>query len=198
MLRRQKVLAKIDYDPILTGLTYELTPQERSYLEARFDFPPGFLKRVASDDIRNIEIMKRLILECGQDRRVLFFGCSVQHSRFVTAMLIYFGVKAAHVDGSTDRSLRRDVIQGFKDGRIQVLCNYGVLSTGFDAPNTDVVFISRPTGSVVLYSQMIGRGLRGPAIGGTERCKVIDVRDNIVGFGDQDSIYTYFDDYWLD
>ena len=66
----------------------------------------------------------------------------------------------------------------------------------FDYPNTDVVFISRPTKSVVLYSQMIGRGLRGPKIGGTEKCKIIDVKDHIEGFGDHEKVYNYFEEYW--
>ena len=46
----------------------------------------------------------------------------------------------------------------------QIMCNYGVLATGFDAPKEDVVCIGRPTSSSVLYSQMIGRGLRGSAV----------------------------------
>ena len=57
------------------------------------------------------------------------------------SMLIYFGINASHVDGSTSNPRREQVIQDFKDGTIQVLCNYGVLTTGFDAPNTDEVFI---------------------------------------------------------
>jgi len=43
---------------------------------------------------------------------------------------------------------------------------------------------------------MIGRGLRGPAIGGTSRCKLIDVRDNIIGFGNQERVYDLFQDYF--
>ena len=72
-----------------------------------------------------------------------------------------------------------------------------MLTTGFDAPNTDAVMITRPTNSPVLYSQMIGRGLRGPLIGGTEFCKMIDVRDNIGEFGDADTVYEIFEDYWV-
>jgi hypothetical protein len=45
---------------------------------------------------------------------------------------------------------------------------------------------------------MIGRGLRGPVIGGTEFCRIIDVRDNIGSFGDADSVYSIFEDYWVD
>ena len=43
---------------------------------------------------------------------------------------------------------------------------------------------------------MIGRGLRGPEIGGSEKCKIIDVKDNISGFGNHDFVYTYFDEYF--
>ncbi len=45
---------------------------------------------------------------------------------------------------------------------------------------------------------MIGRGLRGPAIGGTAYCKVVNVIDNIIGLPEEDSIYDYFEEYWTD
>lgn len=198
MLRDRKILSMLIREPIITTFTYKLTSAQRRRLEQDFDFPKGFLDKVAEDDVRNIEIMKNLMRECEEGRTILFFACSVKHSQFITALLIYFGYAAAHVDGSTDSPRRAEVIDDFKKGRIQVLSNFGVLSTGFDAPNTDVVFIARPTNSVVLYAQMIGRGLRGPAIGGTASCKLIDVRDNIIGFGDQDRVYRYFEEYWFD
>ena len=50
--------------------------------------------------------------------------------------------------------------------------------------------------SIVLYSQMIGRGLRGPAVGGTENCSIITVKDNISGLPDENNIFTYFDNYF--
>ena len=161
-----------------------------------FDFPKGFLNTVASSNVRNLEIMNKLLLSCREGRRILFFSCNVKHSKFITSLLTYFGIKAAHVDGGTAKHRREYVIESFRNGDLQVLCNYGVLTTGFDAPNTDEVFISRPTNSVVLYSQMIGRGLRGPTIGGTERCRISDVKDNITGFGDQVRVYHWFEEFW--
>lgn len=195
-LKKRQVLAHAEYDPIETRITYELTPRERAHIEQMLDFPPDFLKRVGGDDVRNLEILKRLITEAEAGRRILVFACSIEQSRFITAMLLYFGYAAAHVDGQTSKSRRRDVIAQFRTGEIRILSNYGVLTTGFDAPNTDVVMIARPTTSPVLYSQMIGRGLRGPAIGGTPRCKLIDVRDNIVGFGNQERVYDLFEEYF--
>ena len=196
-LRDREVLAKTEYSPLITDRDYELSDKEKQYLEKFFDLPKGVLSRIASDDIRNIEIVKSLQQECSGGRQVLFFGCSVDHSKFISALLGFLGIKAAHLDGDVPRQRRAGQIEAFRQGELQVLCNYGVLSTGFDAPKVDLVFISRPTASIVLYSQMIGRGLRGPAIGGTEKCKIIDVKDNIAGFSNEDEIFHYFDDYYV-
>lgn len=86
--------------------------------------------------------------------------------------------------------------EALRRGEIQVLVNFGVLSTGFDAPNVSVVVVTRPTSSIVLYSQMIGRGLRGPAVGGTQECIVVDVRDNAQEYGPIAEVYRHFDRYW--
>ena len=57
--------------------------------------------------------------------------------------------------------------------------------------------ISRPTTSVVLYGQMIGRGMRGLEIGGTEEFQLIDVVDNIITeYGGLDNVYEFFSEYW--
>lgn len=195
-LRKRKVLARADYVPLRTNLTYTLTPAERSTAEKFFDLPPGFLSRVAADSIRNAEIVKRLKELALSQRQVLFFSCSVDHSRFICSVLCYLGIRAGHIDGTTSAGVREEVIGKFRAGELSVLCNFEVLSTGFDAPKTDVVFISRPTASVVLYSQMIGRGLRGPAVGGTDSCLIIDVKDNIEGYSDLAATYSYFEEYW--
>lgn len=195
-LRRRGVLSNIKYEPVQSEREYKLSDKDKRHLERFFDLPKGVLKSIANDDIRNVEIVKRLEREAESGRQILFFACSVEHSRFISALLSFLGIRSAHVDGMVPPDRRSTLINDFKSGAVQVLCNYGVLSTGFDAPKVDVVFISRPTGSVVLYSQMIGRGLRGPAIGGTAKCKIIDVIDNIQGFSNQEAVFGYFDDYY--
>ena len=198
MLRDKKILAKVNIDPIITGINYELTKEEKKSLELFFDFPQEMLNRIGSDDARNLEIVKRLEFECRKGKSILFFGCSVAHSKFICSMIMFLGYSAAHIDGATEKGSRNQLLNDFRNKKINVLCNYGVLSTGFDAPKTDVIFIARPTASLVLYSQMVGRGLRGPTIGGTEYCKLIDVKDNIVGYDNFDYVYNYFRDYWVD
>lgn len=57
------------------------------------------------------------------------------------------------------------------------LLNYGVLTAGFDAPRTSCVVVARPTTSLVLYSQMIGRAMRGPRSGGNRKCQIYTIID---------------------
>ena len=72
------------------------------------------------------------------------------------------------------------------------MTNFGVLTTGFDAPGIEVVIIARPTTSIVLYSQMVGRGLRGKKMGGTEKVEIINVKDNIQNLPSIYDAFTYF------
>jgi DNA repair protein RadD len=196
-LRRRGILSEVVRETLFTHQDFQLTAKDQEYLATFYDLPRTFLARLGANDLRNVEIVRRVRRYVEEGRRILLFACSVEQSKFLCALLTFLGVRAAHLDGSTEASHRRFLIDGFRGGELQVLSNYGVLSTGFDAPQTDVVFIARPTASVVLYSQMVGRGLRGPAIGGTERCIVVDVRDNIMGLEAPDSLYAYFDDYFV-
>ena len=197
-LQDQGILSTISIEPIVTHKNYELTKSERKYLEINLDFPPDFLDRVGDDDARNSEILSRIISETRRGRRMICFACNVAHSRFLADVLSFVGVSAAHVDGSTSEHARRSIIARFRAGELHVISNYGVLSTGFDAPNADAVVIARPTQSAILYSQMIGRGLRGPAMGGAKICHLLDVRDNIEGMSSIDLLFSEFADIWPD
>ena len=66
-----------------------------------------------------------------------------------------------------------------------MLCNHSVLTTGFDAPKTEMVLIARQVFSPVQYMQMVGRGLRGERNGGTQRCRIVTVLDNLGRFQDR-------------
>ena len=93
--------------------------------------------------------------------------------------------------------IRTKAINDFKDrdNPVNIIINFDILTTGFDATNIDCVFITRPTKSVILYSQMIGRGLRGPQMGGGETCLLIDVKENIDAY-DENEAFSHFNSYW--
>ena len=104
-------------------------------------------------------------------KRVLIFANSVKHSQELQLILrVNYGhEKAESVDGTTNPGIRRQIVKKFRDTEeIPVLSNYGVFTTGFDVPKIDVLIICRDVGSNALYTQMIGRGQRGPVAKGTE------------------------------
>lgn len=109
---------------------------------------------------------------------VLYFGPSVEDAAAMTFLLRKKGILAVSVSGNTNISTRQRIIEDFRTGKIKVLCNCEVLTTGFDAPKVTHVVMARPTVSQVLYEQMIGRGLRGARFGGTEKVEIIDCIDN--------------------
>ena len=90
------------------------------------------------------------------------------------------------------------MIDRFKSRGSQLNCilNFNVLTAGFDAPNLDTLIVARPVSSVVQYSQMIGRVLRGPSNGGHRVNKLITLKDN-VQHGDYNDMLNLFNKYYL-
>ncbi len=131
---------------------------------------------------RRLLVHERLLeLAADGDASILYFGPSVSDAECMAYLLRSSGVPCAVVTGNTRDAVRREVIHDFRQGRIKVLCNCEVLTTGFDAPRVTHVMMARPTVSQVLYEQMVGRGLRGPKFGGTDRCTIIDCKDTFRG-----------------
>lgn len=195
-LRDRGVLARPIHEIIsYSGTTHSIDddPKYREYYDRFGDFHPELLQKLGQERPRNQQILD-ILSSLPAHWPTLFFACSVEHARAMTVLLRRRGRTAATVSGETRPATRRYLIEEFRAGRISVLCNYGVLTTGFDAPCVRALMIARPTASPVLYEQMIGRGMRGPRFGGTEECRVIDLADNI-HFGEQ-MAFLRFKDYW--
>lgn len=194
-LKKRQILSRVKSIPLQTSPNFRPTPDEMKIIETNNRFPEGLLKKIGDDSVRNIEIVTKLIELLKTHKSVLFFACSVSHSKFISSLLHYLGYASCHIDGKTEKASRRYFINEFKEGNIQVICNFGVLTTGFDAPKIDLVFMARPTMSPVLLRQMIGRGLRGKYIGGTETCTIVSVKDNIEGI-DNPNVFDIADEYF--
>lgn len=178
-LQHRGILSKVTSERLQCSNTLPLTEQELSQYHTFGDLPGSYLRRLGRVATRNAKIVRRL-LRLPKQSRALVFCCSVTHAELLTLALNRSngGGCAALVTADTPRAERVAAIERFRNGQVRFLCNVGVLTTGFDAPATDVVCVARPTTSTVLYEQMIGRGLRGPLNGGTDLCRVIDVQDD--------------------
>ncbi|NOD36651.1 MULTISPECIES: DEAD/DEAH box helicase [unclassified Ruegeria] len=191
-------LAKVTTEEIKYDGGADLSATEIDLLASTGDVSRAALKRIGEDTARNLRILLRTEKEAKDGGLVILFACSVEHANTLTALLKMRGVSAACVTGSTSRQIRHRSIERFKAGEISVLCNYGVLSTGFDAPKANVAIIARPTDSLVLYSQMVGRVIRGSKANGTNECKVITVVDQKYGFRNLGEAFTFWDDLWME
>jgi len=194
-LRRRGILSKLERIELRYGEDEDPEENAVSTLDDD-DFPESVLSALAVNVRRNSAIVKELECRVSRTEPGIVFCCSVAHADLLAAALRLRGVRAAAIDCKMRRGARRYVIQQFSRGEMDVLLNFGVLSTGFDAPNVRTVLIARPTKSPILYSQMLGRGLRGPKMGGTENCTLIDVRDHLGRFGDLNELYLRFQPYW--
>lgn len=110
----------------------------------------GNLQRVVSPSI-----------EIAGTKRTLVFCASVEHAERMAEMFNrHRPGMAAWVCGETDKDERRRTLRDFASGAVQVVCNCGVLTEGFDNPAVEVVIMARPTKSRALYAQMAGRATR--------------------------------------
>lgn len=121
-------------------------------------------------------IIEQVVEMAAERKGVMIFAATVEHAREVTGYLPEH--ETALVTGATDLKDRDFLIQRFKQRQLKYLVNVSVLTTGFDAPHVDLIAILRPTQSVSLYQQMVGRGLRLDA--GKQDCLVIDYAGNHV------------------
>lgn len=200
-LQREGYLAQVEYVPLpyAPGADFKLTAAEREELQLGLDLPDTVISRLAVDHKRNFLILRRVMDEADRSAKMIVFACSVEHANVLANLLRVKGYRAAAITSSTSSDYRRQTIEQYRNSdEIQILTNYGVLTTGFDAPKTNVAVITRPTRSVVLYSQMVGRAARGPKAGGNRTCRIVTVVDEIPGFRSVAEAFTFWEDIWVD
>ena len=118
-------------------------------------------------------------------RPAIAFCVDIKHSKLVAERFQAAGFRAAHVDGDTAKDVRRGLIAALGNGEIDVLCNCGLISEGLDVPGVVAVILLRPTKSLALHLQQIGRALR-PAPG-KDKALILDHAGNSFRFGPPDA-----------
>ena len=137
-------------------------------------FPEEALNRVVAGSRATPGIIEQIIAR-GVDRQgVMIFAATVAHAEEIMGYLPT--AEAALITGATPSQERKALIDAFKARALKYLVNVAVLTTGFDAPHVDLIAILRPTESISLYQQMIGRGLRLSP--GKEDCLILDYAGN--------------------
>ena len=117
------------------------------------------LEQAVNIEDRNA-LVARAIQELARDRRTIAFCVTVAHARNLAHALSALGVRSGLVYGEMKRDDRHKVLAMFAAGELQAITNVGVLTEGFDDPGVSCIAMARPTKSVSLYTQMVGRGMR--------------------------------------
>lgn len=142
-------------------------------------------ERFNTDDVTRAAVSE--IIHLGADRRSwLTFCVNVDHAESVAEEMRSRGVPTATITGKTAPMDRDRRIADYKAGRLRCLTSVGVLTTGFDAPATDLLAFLRPTQSLGLYLQMMGRAMR--VADGKSNALILDFAGNVETHGPVDAV----------
>ncbi|WP_456094269.1 DEAD/DEAH box helicase [Paraprevotella xylaniphila] len=119
-----------------------------------------------------IEKLYESVRHYADGKKGVVYAISIGHARNIASYYSGHGINAVAIDSKTPALQRKQFVEDFKQGRIQVLVNVDVFSEGFDCPDIEFVQMARPTLSLAKYLQQVGRGLRKSK--GKEYCMLID------------------------
>ncbi|MGN0577295.1 MAG: DEAD/DEAH box helicase [Ruminiclostridium sp.] len=151
-LIRRKCLAPYDYyaPPVadLSGIKSRGGDYAAEDIEAALDKP-----HIYGDVIKNYKQLAGGV-------KAVCYCATVKHSRDMAEAFRAAGIPAEHIDGNTPKTQRSDIIRGFREGSIKILCNVDLISEGFDVPDCGASILLRPTKSLTLYIQQAMRCMR--------------------------------------
>lgn len=93
-------------------------------------------------------------------KKSIIFCSSIEHSKKVANIFNENGIAAAHIDGKTNKQLRKEIMDKFRSGEIKILCNYEIISEGLSVDDCEACLLLRPTQSLILFIQSSMRCMR--------------------------------------
>ncbi len=191
-------LSKVIYSNLFYGKGNELNKHDIDLLSVSTEVPVSILRKLSEDKLRNICIINKIRELLSRHNKIIVFAPTVEASDILAKSLQALGIIAFSVTDKTLPNDRYAFVNKFKNSDTPiVLCNFGILTTGFDAPKTSCAIIARPTMSLVLYSQMIGRAIRGVKAGGNKESEIVTVIDNsLPGFKSVSDSFINWEDVW--
>lgn len=193
-LIKQGYLAEPDFSPVTVKLEARV-PEPKADL----DYAHSDLDRIGQDAVWQEMVLDLSLKALRRYKRVMVFCPSVPCAEKTALEVSAYSIRACSITARTPSEQRQKAIQAFRamDNAAMAIFNYGVLTAGFDAPRTRCVIIARPTTSLVLYSQMVGRAMRGPRSGGNRQCQIYTVVDtNLRGFGSVVEAFNNWETLW--
>ncbi len=201
-LVKEGYLAKVTNTKLLANTGITLSPTDIKFLSENYVLPMHVLKDLSENRLRNMAIISKIKELIKVHQRIILFAITKSHAIVLNSLLTALEINSNVVTSETNSIDRANIIKKFKQPRSEnpeplVLCNFGILTTGFDAPETSCALIARPTDSLVLYSQMVGRAIRGKKSGGNEQAEIVTVIDeSLPGFKEVADAFVNWEDVW--
>lgn len=174
--------------------SYEITEKTKAFFESRKELDPAFLNAIGDSIVRNKIIVDSYLKNKKRYGTTLVFAIDINHAKQLKVEFEkHKSIKVAATYSNIED--HPEIIRKFQNGDLDVLINVSKLTEGFDAPKIQTVFLTRPTQSEILFSQMIGRGLRG-GVKGTKDVYLVSFEDHwdqFEGWLDTKSINTIFE-----
>jgi len=163
-------------------IEYISNPFNKSALQVNTtgaEYTDNSIKKALYENNTNNQITQlcRKIYKKGVVKHVLIFTVTVEDAEFISKNLD----SCAVVSAKTKKKDREEILKDFKSGKIKTVANVGILTTGFDFPELDCIILARPTMSLALYYQMIGRAVRPHQ--NKEKAYIIDMVGVVSRFG---------------
>lgn len=172
-------LANPVYKKIETNIAgeieYLITEDDEAFFNKFGELSEKLKDQIAKSSSRNKFIVKQYLDNKNKYGKTIIFALNQNHCRTLYEEFKKAGVKCDYV--ISDKVGAQDTIREFKENKFDVLINVQILTEGSDIPDVETIFLTRQTNSDSLLMQMIGRGLRGPAVGGTKEVNIIDFHD---------------------
>jgi superfamily II DNA or RNA helicase len=147
---------------------------------------------LAENPERNEQILKQIEKAISLNQSTIVFACTKDHVLALVALCRARAIDVGFIIGEVYAAERQIILNRFRSGDLKILINHEILSTGIDLPNVDRLIITRPVGSAILYSQILGRALRGPKNGGNKTNIVVNINDNLTNYPSASHVYKAF------
>lgn len=167
-------------------MTKELSEQDIKSIQAFDSIPEDIAKHIAENKVRNNRIVQEYIDNKDEYGKLLVFAVNKIHAIELNKLFNEKGIASEYVISSEQHmatgvdlsnEANRERIRKFRNNEVDVLINVNILTEGTDLPDVQTVFLTRPTISSILMTQMIGRALRGKKAGGTEKAYIVSFID---------------------
>ncbi len=188
-LINRQILSRIEIEQYQTGKSFgnDMGKNDWESIVHMDTIPESIASEIAKNKERNHLIVQTYKKNAKKYGQTIVFTVNIDHAIALTALFKKEGIKAEYVvsairDGGTGATIsnqeNKKKLDAYRNGKVQVLVNVEILTEGIDLPQTQTVFLARPTVSKTLMTQMVGRALRGVKAGGTDVAYAVSFIDN--------------------